>query len=232
MNGNKFERGAIVILRTANKSFGKNLWSAVREAADANAVQLYPVSTGFVDKGFDFGSDKLHPFKAPKVALVTGEGIQSTSAGEIWHFFEQQIDYPLTLINANDIGRINWNDINVLIMPDGNYKFLTDKTAADAFKSWISKGGRVVALEGAVSQLAKADIGIKQKKLDDGEKKDSNSYAALKTFADRERDALSGITPGAILKVELDNTHPLAFGYPTYYYTLKYDDNIFEFIKV
>jgi hypothetical protein len=29
----------------------------------------------------------------------------------------------------------------------------------------------------------------------------------------------------------LDNTHPLAFGYPGYYYTLKLDDNIYEFIK-
>ena len=31
--------------------------------------------------------------------------------------------------------------------------------------------------------------------------------------------------------MELDNTHPLAFGYPGYYYTLKQDDNIYEFIK-
>ena len=31
--------------------------------------------------------------------------------------------------------------------------------------------------------------------------------------------------------MELDNTHPLAFGYPNYYYTLKQDDNIYDFIK-
>jgi hypothetical protein len=29
----------------------------------------------------------------------------------------------------------------------------------------------------------------------------------------------------------LDNTHPLAFGYPGYYYSLKQDDRIYEFIK-
>lgn len=37
--------------------------------------------------------------------------------------------------------------------------------------------------------------------------------------------------PGAIYKVELDNTHPLAFGYPGFYYTLKQDGNIYEYIK-
>ena len=231
VNGNKFDRGAIIILRTANKSFGKKLWDSVREIADANSVQLYPVSTGFMDKGYDFGSDKVHPFKAPKVALITGDGISSTAAGEIWHFFEQQLSYPITLINANDIGRANWTDINVLILPDGNYKFLTEKAATDEFKSWINKGGRVVALEGAVAQLAKADMGIKLKKSDDKEKKDSSTYEALKNFEDRERGAITGTTPGSIWKVNLDNTHPLAFGYPGYYYTLKQDDNIYEFIK-
>jgi hypothetical protein len=231
INGNKFDRGSIIILKTANKSFGQNLWSTVREIADANLIQLYPVSTGFVDKGNDFGSDKVHPFKAPKVALVSGEGVGGNAAGEIWHFFDQQIDYPLTLINANDLSRANWNDIDVLIMPDGNYKFLNDKESLAAFKDWISKGGRVVALEGAVSQLSKAEFGIKQKKSDDAEKKDSSNYSALKSFEDRDRSSISSTTPGSIWKVTLDNTNPLAYGYPDYYYTLKQDDVIYEFMK-
>lgn len=232
VNGNKFDRGAIIILRTANKSFGNNLWTEVRKAADAENVQLYPVTTGFVDKGYDFGSDKVHPFKAPRVALFTGEGTHSNAAGEVWHFFDQQIDYPLTLINVNDVGRIDWNTIDVLIMPDGNYRFLNDKASADIFKDWISKGGRVVALEGAVGALARAEIGFKVKKEEGADKKEERiTYDALKKFEDRERDAIPNMTPGSIYKVELDNTHPLGYGYPNYYYTLKMDDNVYEFFK-
>jgi hypothetical protein len=231
MNGNKFDRGSVIILKTANKSLGKNLWTNVIEAANGNGIRLYPVSSGFVDKGYDFGSDKVHPFKAPRVALLTGEGVNAGAAGEIWHFFEQQIDYPITLINAGNIGSTNWNNMDVLIMPDGNYNFLNNKSQTDAFKEWINKGGRVVALEGAVSQLSKADFGIKAKKMDEEDKKDTTGYGALKKFEDRERDPISGTTPGSILKVELDNTHPLAFGYGNIYYTLKMDDNIYEFMK-
>ena len=232
VNGNKFDRGAIIVLKTANKTFGNNLWAEVRKAADANNVKLYPVSTGFVDKGYDFGSDKVHPFKAPKVVLLTGEGINPNAAGEIWHFFEQQIDYPVTLINATDIGRANWNDIDVIIMPEGNYKFLSDKAQTDAFKDWINKGGRVVALENAVGALAKAEFGIKIRKADEADKKDEKiNYDVLKKFEERERDFIPNITPGSIYKVELDNTHPLAYGYPNYYYTLKMDDNVYDFIK-
>jgi len=230
INNEKFDRGSILILQTANRSFGKQLWSITRQIADSNNIQLYPVSGGFVDKGYDFGSDKVHPLKAPKVALVTGEGISSNAAGEIWHFFEQQIDYPITLINANDLGRAEWNNIDVLIMPDGNYRYLSDKSNVEQLKGWVNGGGKIVALEGAVSQLSKAEFGIKMKKNDDDDKKDS-AYSALKRFEDRERDPISATTPGAILKVDLDNSHPLAFGYPGYYYTLKQDDNVAEFIK-
>jgi hypothetical protein len=230
INGKKFDRGSIIILRTANKSFGNKLWDIVRSTANANNIQLYPVSSGFVDKGYDFGSDKVKPFKAPKVALITGEGISPYGAGEIWHFFEQQIDYPLTLINANDAGRVKWIDFDVVIMPSGSYRFLSEKASADAFKDWINKGGRVVALEGGVGALARAEFGIKAKKEE--EKKDEKpGYDVLKRFEDRERDYLPNSTPGSIFRVELDNTHPLAYGYPNYYYTLKMDDNMYEFFK-
>ncbi|MDZ4794375.1 MAG: M14 family metallopeptidase [Bacteroidota bacterium] len=237
INGNKFDRGAIIILATANRSLGGNLWNVVKKEADENNIRLYPVSTGFVDKGYDFGSGQVLPLRAPKVALLTGEGVGSNAAGEIWHFFEQQIDYPVTLINAADIGRVNWNDINVLIMPDGNYRFLSEKNTADAFKDWINKGGKVIAMEGAVNALSRPDaaalgFNIKSKKAAEAEKKDEKAgYDLLKKFEDRERDNITNITPGSIYKVEIDNTHPLAYGYPGYYYTLKMDDQVYEFLK-
>lgn len=229
-NGNKFDRGAIIILKTSNQSFGKNLWNTVQEVANENNLQLYSVSSGFVDSGYDFGSSRVHPLKAPRVALLTGENVSSESAGEVWHFFDQQIDYPITLINANDIARVDWNNIDVLIMPNGNYRFLNDKSMLDQFKDWIRKGGRVIALENAVSQLARADFGIKMKK-DDDDKKDTDTYDALKRFEDRGRESVTESTPGSILKVDLDNSHPLAFGYPDHYYTLKMDNRIYEFMK-
>ncbi len=231
VNGNKFDRGAIIVLATANRSLGNDLWTIIRQVADADGIQLYPVTTGFVDKGVDFGSSKVHSFRAPKVVLLTGEGVNANAAGEVWQLFEQQLDYPVTLMNANDPGH-NWKNIDVLILPDGYYRFLDDKVTLDAFKDWINKGGRVVALQGAVSALAKVELGIRQKKTDDSSRKDDKvTYDVLKKFEDRERDFIPGTIPGSIYKVELDNTHPLAYGYPKYYYTLKLDENIYEFIK-
>ncbi len=172
---------------------------------------------------------KFHTLKNRKVALLTGEGASPNAAGEVWHFFDQEIQYPLTLINANDFGRADWRQFDVLIIPDGNYRFLGDKVQAESLKDWISKGGNVVALGSAVEQLSKMEWStFKLKKESDSASKNADP---LRKFENRERDFIPNTTPGSIFRVELDNTHPLAFGYPNYYYTLKQDENIYEFIK-
>jgi hypothetical protein len=228
LNGQNFERGSVIVLKTSNQSV-PNLWQTVRDLANASQVPVTAVTGGMVEKGSDFGSNKIHALKSRKVALLTGEGVGSNSAGEVWYYFEQILHYPVTLINANDVSRISLNDYDVVVMPDGNYRFLSDKTGQDQFKSWISNGGHVVALEGAVAQLARLDWGLKSKKDSDSDSKDA--YEALTKYENRERDYISTTTPGSIFRVELDNSHPLAYGYPNYYYTLKQDDRIYEFIK-
>ena len=59
----------------------------------------------------------------------------------------------------------------------------------------------------------------------------SKPYERLRQFENRERDYLPTTIPGAVYKVELDNSHPLAFGYPKQYFTLKMDDKIYEFLQ-
>jgi hypothetical protein len=227
VSGQKFSAGSVIIMKTSNQSVGSNLWNYVADACNAANVKAYPVATGFVDNGGDFGSDIVHPFKFKRVVIITGEGVGGNAAGELWHFFDQQLHYPVSLVNLNDIARLNWNETDVIIMPDGNYRFLNDKTAADQLKDWIGKGGKVIAFESAVASFSKLDWGLKSKKADEGTNKDP--YDPLKTFENRERDFIKNMTPGSVYKVELDNSHPLAFGYPNYYFTLKMDDNIYDF---
>ena len=230
VNGKRFEKGTLLITRAANKSFEGKLGAVINNLSLKYGIETTSLTTGFVDKGLDFGSPSVKIIKKPNVVLLTGTGVGSLAAGEIWNFFEQQLDYPLTLVNADDIGRMNLNDADVIILPDGNYRFLGDKGNTDKLKEWINKGGKLIALEGAVAQMAGGDWGIKMKKAeDDKDKKDV--YEPLKRYEEREKDFLKGNIPGSIYRVTLDNSHPLAFGYPDFYYTLKQDDNVAEFIK-
>ncbi|MBZ5857029.1 M14 metallopeptidase family protein [Flavihumibacter profundi] len=224
-----FDKGTLLVTKTSNE--GRPLLEAVESVAKRTGTTVYSLSSGFVDKGFDFGSDRVRIINAPKVALLYGENVSSLGMGEIWHFFDQQLGYPITIISANDFLQGGMSHYNVLILADGNYDFLGKKDANDELKGWVRRGGKIIAIENAVAQMAKADWGIKLRR--DEDKKDESGktdYSVLKKYENRERDELVTSMPGSIFKLELDNTHPLGFGYPEFYYTLKQDPNIYEFM--
>ena len=234
--GNNFEKGTLIITSTGNGVISKNGWSIVMQAARRAGVVLSPILSGFVEKGADFGSGRVHLIHKPRVAMLTGEEVSSVGAGEVWHFFEQDLGFPITQINADEIGRLNWKNYDVLILPNGYYKSLADINAAEPFRNWVKAGGRLIAMEDAVAQLSKIEWGIRQKtsaadKKDEDKDKKEDDYSVLHRYGNRQRDDVSNSVPGSIYKVELDNSHPLAFGYPDHYYTLKQDDNVYEFIK-
>jgi len=224
--GKNFDRGTLIILKTGNPAN----WNALaNEACKKFNIQPVAVETGMMDKGADFGSTDVKSISTGfKVAVLSGEQTSSIGAGEVWHFFEKQLDYPITLINAADLGRANLKNYQVLIVPDGNYRTLGDKATTDKLKEFVRGGGKLLAIDNAVSIMAGADWGIKAK---EDKTEDKSEYANVKKYADRENLSLSNTIPGAIYKLELDNTHPLAFGYPDYYFTLKQDAGVFEFLK-
>ena len=231
-NGKTFQKGTIIVLKKGNED---KLQQFADMAQSFNAA-VTAVNGGFMDSGFDFGSEKVHFIKKPKVVLLTGKGVNPNAAGEVWHLFEQQLNYPISLINADEIDGASLKNIDVLILPDGGYKFLKDKDAAAEIKTWVQQGGKIIALDNAVSQIAKAEWGMKLKKTDDEEKKDekkdsNNIYVDVKRYENRERDGIVNNIPGAIYKVELDNSHPLAFGYGNTYYSLKMGSDLYEFMK-
>jgi hypothetical protein len=226
-NNKNYDRGTLIVIKASNTNVN---WSTIVEAGSLKYhVTPDVVATGFVDKGADFGSPDVRTIDKPKVALITGEQVSASDAGEIWNLFDQTLDYPITQINAADIARINFKNYNVIILPDGNYRILNDKTVVDKLKDFVRGGGKIIALQNAVAQLSGKELGIKLKEDKPDDKKDE--YALLDKYADREKDYLPNNIPGAIYKVELDNTHPLAFGYPDFYYTLKQDPNVYEFMK-
>ena len=235
VKGKTFEKGTLLVTRTSNSRYNNTLGAIVRDAAQEAGIEYTSIESGFVDKGFDVGSDKVRFIRTPKVAVLAGENISSLNMGEIWHFFDVQIKYPVNVVWVTEFNRNLLSQIDVLILADGQYRFFTEKPMNDALKDWVSNGGRIIALENAVAQMARSDWGIKLKETD--EKKDvkkddkKEDYTVLKRYENRERDYIPNYNPGSIFKVELDNSHPLAFGYPDFYYTIKQDDNIYEYFK-
>jgi hypothetical protein len=231
-NGKAHKKGTLIVLRKGNEDKMEQFTMASKKF---DAV-VTPVTGGFMETGFDFGSEKVHFIKKPNVALLTGKGVGANAAGEVWHLFEQQLDYPITLISADEINSAALKNMDVLILPDGNYKFLREKEEAVEIKMWVQQGGKIIALENAAAQIARAEWGFKLKKAEEDDKKDDkkedkNVYADVKRFENRERESIADFIPGSIYKLTMDDSHPLAFGYTGNYFTLKQNSYLYEFMK-
>lgn len=236
--GVNYDRGTLLITSTGNGTLGPQLWDWATDNARTYKVSLTQIGSGFVEKGADFGSNLVRMVHPPRVGMLTGDQVSSQDAGEVWHLFEQELHYPITLLNASEARQIGWGNFDVLILPNGSYRFLEDKTVAEGLKSWVREGGRLIAMQDAVMQLAKGEWGIQEKGAGGSEKESAkkdheqkDDYSLLHRYDDRQREEVVNSVPGAIYRVELDNTHPLAFGYPDHYYTLKQDENEYEFIR-
>ena len=151
------------------------------------------------------------------MAVLSGKGTSSLSYGEIWHFFETQLNYPLTSINTDNLGSTNLDKYNVLIIPNGYYGSVLNDSNMTKLKDWVRKGGKVIAIDGALRSFAGKDgFSLNYKDSEDNETKDN-----LTSYSDRERESSNNLITGAIFNTEVDNTHPMAFGYDANYFTLK-----------
>ncbi|MEM0939588.1 MAG: M14 family metallopeptidase [Bacteroidota bacterium] len=221
-----FEKGSLIIAKRDNQSI-KEFEETITNNANMYGRKLTVIQSGFMDEGPDVGSSDVKYLKKPKVALIGYEGTSSLSFGATWHFMEQELGYPVAVLGTHYFSKVNLNNYDVLIMPNGWY----DEFGEDEMQKitdWVSQGGTLIAIQGALNMWKDSDCSslksyINEEAQSDADKKseERKKRKRLISYDERERDFMKENTPGAIYKVKLDPTHPLAFGYSDTYYSLK-----------
>ncbi|AXT19485.1 zinc carboxypeptidase [Flavobacteriaceae bacterium AU392] len=213
--GKTFNRGSLIIVRGDNKKIS-NLDDILLKKANKFNRELNIVSTGFSKSGPDLGSPDIKLVNKQKIAILSGDGTSSLNYGALWHFFEQQLHYPVTSINTEHLNFVELSKYNILIMPSGFYNNILDEDAMKELQTWIRKGGKVIAIDRALNAFAgKKGFNLKYNESED---KEPNKLIA---YADREREGARNLITGAIFKTKVDHTHPLGFGYSDTYFSLK-----------
>ena len=232
----KYPSGTILITRRGNENKA-DFDAKVIELANKHKIKLKTAQTAFVDKGKDFGSPDVHYIKPPKIALIGGEGISSLNFGEIWHFMEQELDYPLSILEKAQLSSADLREYDVIILPAGNYNSLEEKTTKK-LQDWVRNGGKVIAMESALRMFVdKDDYALKtyaddeEKKAQEKRKEELAKESQTSPFQQAERRNISTNIAGAVYQVKLDTTHPLAYGLNGNYYTLKNNNNRYAYLK-
>ncbi|WNJ18865.1 M14 family zinc carboxypeptidase [Pontibacter sp. G13] len=196
----EFPRGTIII-PMANQVMNEGTLAAfVKEQATGLDVPFHLHQTGLTS-GVSLGSRTFENIVQPKVAVVVGDGISGYDAGEAWYVLEQRFGLNITLLPVEQLGRVDLSAYNVLIMPDGRYR----GGAPGTVKQWVEKGGTLIAFKYALNWLNAHDLG-------------NFGFASPATkphpHTYHEHGKVRGaqVIGGAICEVEIDLSHPLAFG--------------------
>lgn len=230
IEGESYNEGTLVIPRRGNERFGERLDEIVRELAEKHSRNLHAVATGYSDSGTDIGALDIKFLKPPRVLVLAGDGVNSLNYGEIWHFFDQQIGYPAAYVDVNNLNQVNWNDYDVLVLATGNYNSAFNDNARSELVRWVRSGGKIIAMQGAAQFVAGLEgiNGVTVRSSNDDDDEEAN---LLRNYGDREREALTNAIRGGIYKLQVDESHPLGFGYQDPYYTLKNGTMVFDYME-
>lgn len=221
--GHIFEAGTLLIYRSENEKIN-NANRRITELTTKYGRDVFSIASGTVEKGKDLGSNVYPLLTPPKIVIASGPEVSSQSLGEVWHFLEQELNYPFSMLAVQNLAALDIHKVNVLILPDGNYP----DNLAERITPWINAGGKLLLIDDAISAFSgKKSFDILKK----SETKSSDSTVKNTLYADRGHDETGDALPGAIFKVYLDSTNPLNFGLGKTYYTLKTDDRIYNSLK-
>jgi len=203
-----FSYGALVLPVSLQKKSPQEIHKILSEAQEELQVPAYAVQTGYHLKGIDLGSRYIRPLEQPRAAMLIGEGVRSYEAGEVWHLLDTRVHMPITKIPLRDFGGADLSKYNTLVLVSGRYNL--DEKQRERIKNWVSEGNTLVTIAGG-ARYAISQKWVKEALVDQA--KDSAKTAERKPYVDAPENIGKEQVGGVILKVELDLTHPLAFGY-------------------
>ncbi|MDT8438496.1 MAG: M14 family zinc carboxypeptidase [Wenzhouxiangellaceae bacterium] len=187
---------------------GRRLQALARE----HGVSVDVLTRGLATGGADLGSPSVPVLEAPRPLMLAGEGVSSYAAGYVWHWFDQHLDQPVTRVEALNLPG-NLGDYRPIILPPGRYERLPS-TVAEQLTEYVRDGGTLIALGSAATWVQSLDLGWRFIEAADSKaNKDTEAGPERAAYADFEPDFARRLIGGSALAVELDITHPLAYGY-------------------
>lgn len=205
LNGKKYDYGTLMIPVQNQKLDSQELFELLTKVATENHLIVDAVSTGYTPEGIDLGSNDFDAVKLPKIAMLTGTGITSYDAGEIWHLLDQRFDIPLTKIDVSYFNSVNLDAYTHIVIPNSRATTLSN-IQKGKIKTWVKNGGTLIAFRNTLTWLEATNfIPLKFRK---------NKLTAKNISFEQRKDFKGAqVTGGAIFEANLDKSHPVAFGY-------------------
>jgi hypothetical protein len=214
----------------------------VADLARETSVDFVGVDSAWTDEGIALGSERFVPWKASRVGLLTGPGIDRSSAGWALDQFSRVFRYPLSVLDVDSFDEAELARYDAIIVPDASNRIasMLAKESGEALRAWVKAGGVLVGIGGGAGVLREKDVGLSQasewkpprEKQSDrkGTEESSSSEESKKPPAEEPKKPAAAARPtpadeadlenrriripGAIFRTRGQSDHFLLFGSP------------------
>ena len=203
-------RGSLVVHRGLQPDTLEAPGERLAELAATFGTEIVATARGLAVSGLDLGSPSAPVLESVRPALLVGQGLRATHAGYIWHWFDQVLEQPLTQLDWQRLESIPLAEYTHLILPDGNYAQLPESVGRQ-LSAFVFGGGALLAARGAAAWVETLELDWDF--VETGENADDTGPPERRAYEDFRSDFARELIGGSALAVELDISHPLAFGY-------------------
>ena len=209
-DGRRYSKGTILIPLQNQVLSPNEMHSFLQEICEEAKLPVYAIETGLTPSGPDLGSRTLEALEKPEVLMLIGRGVSSYDAGEVWHLLDQRYQMPVTMAEVSWFSSLDLNRYNTLVLVNGNYSL--SESQVDRLKDWVRRGGTIIGMRRAINWLDNkefASIDYQQ-----AEKSEEVAVSGISfPFDNRGNRRGAQVIGGSIFEVEMDLTHPLAYGF-------------------
>lgn len=201
----KYKKGTIIIQNTGQFLTPEGILNKLSVLAQQCQLDVDVATSGNSTSMLALGHPLVQPIHKPSVLVIAGPGIQPQSVGEVWHHFDQELQIPVTLMEAAKLRGTNLQRYNTLIMPEGNYNSWNDQDVSK-LKEWTQQGNAIIALGSAAQWLISKNL-ISLTTRKENKKENGTGY-----YENAERETDARVVAGSIFQTDIDLSHPLHFG--------------------
>ncbi|MBT8039843.1 MAG: hypothetical protein KJN78_06360, partial [Gammaproteobacteria bacterium] len=213
-------RGSILVPFDRQVKPREDILALMRTIASEDGITVHSLESGRSvtgTAGVDVGGPSFKPLKLPNALLVVGRKTNLYDAGEIWHLLDFRMNMPLTLRDRDRLGGIKWDDYTHIIFSHGDYDGF-EPEFADRLRLWVAEGGTLIGMRNAASWVRGMTLDWVDPESEEAlaaetaEEVEEEPTVRL-PYADKDSREANDVLGGAIFRADLDNTHPLGFGY-------------------
>ena len=213
-----FDRGTLVVPVRGAGAPADTVHAVVARAVGQDHVEAFALDSGLTPAGADLGSRSWPVLEPPRVALLAGEGTDANGVGEVWHLLSERFGQPVTLLDPAALPDLD--AYRTLVLADGSY-YTLDSAATARVRAWVSDGGVLVGIEGGARWAARSGLAPAPLRAPAAD-------STARPYADRDLAAGAQAIGGSIVRMSLDPTHPLGYGYPAETAVFKSGAALFE----